>query len=233
MTFDDTRAILKIVKAEWPQSFSGMNREDAEARLHLWAEMFADDPAALVGAAVKSIIAAGNREFAPNVGVIKETMRRMERPDEMTAGEAWTVIASAIRNSAYEAREEFERLPPILRKLVGSPAQLRAWAEMDSETVHSVVASNVQRAYRTVADREREWAKMPEDVKAVVRSLSAARDPDALPEREKAEALPEPEQTPEAVPAPPEVLETIRAALGQPKSTRTRAEVIAELRGGG
>lgn len=77
MTFEETRAILKIVKAEWPQSFRGMSREDAESRLNLWAEMFADDDAGFVGAAVKSLIVEGNREFAPNVGVIKAEMKKI------------------------------------------------------------------------------------------------------------------------------------------------------------
>ena len=77
MTFEETRGILKIVKAEYPQSFRGISREDAEAKLNLWAEMFANDDVGLVGAAVKQIIVAGNREFAPNIGQIKDQMAKL------------------------------------------------------------------------------------------------------------------------------------------------------------
>lgn len=169
VTFDDVRTILTVLKTEYPQSFRGMSREDATARLNLWAEMFADDDAGLVGAAVKSIIVAGNREFAPNIGQIKEQMRKLtEKHGDKSEAEAWARIRKAIRNSGYESREEFDRLPPILQRLVGSPSQLREWAMMDSDELNTVVASNVQRAYRTMQQREIETAKLPKEVKAYI-----------------------------------------------------------------
>lgn len=168
MTFEDTRTILTILKTEYPQSFRGMSKEDGRARLNLWAELFADDDVRLVGAAVKAIIVAGNREFAPNIGQIKEQMRKLTAKDEKTEAEAWTRIHKAISNSAYEADAEFRRLPPILQKLVGSASQLHDWATMDSDELNTVVASNVQRAYRTMQQRETETAKLPSDIKAFI-----------------------------------------------------------------
>lgn len=173
MTFDETVDILRIVKAEWPQSFAKMSKTDGEARLNLWATMFADDDVRLVGAALKTIIAAGNREFAPGVGQIKEQMRKLVSKGEKTEAEAWARILKAIRNSGYDSKRQFERLPPILQKIVGSPSQLREWGMMDSETLHSVVASNVQRAYRTMQQRENEAKKIPADVKAIIADFSA------------------------------------------------------------
>ena len=168
MTFDETITILDICKAEWPQSFTGLTRQDSEARLNLWAEMFRDDSAVIVGAAVKTIIAAGNREFAPGVGAIKEQIRKMTAGrEDMTEAEAWARIRKAISNGIYGASDEFEKLPPILQRLVGSPAQLRDWAQMDTAAVQSVVASNVQRAFKTMQAREQEEAKVPADVKAL------------------------------------------------------------------
>lgn len=101
MTFEETRSILKIVKAEYPQSFRGITREDAEAKLNLWAEMFADDDVGLVGAAVKQIIVAGNREFAPNVGQIKEQMAKLI---EKHGGYAWqaAVNTGKCKDGAFE-----------------------------------------------------------------------------------------------------------------------------------
>lgn len=164
MTYDEVITILDICQMEWPQSFAKLNDEDIVGRAKLWAAMFADDDARLVGAALKTIIAAGNREFAPGVGQIKEQMRKLVSTGEKTEAEAWARILKAIRNSAYDSTRQFERLPPILQKIVGSPYQLREWGMMDSETLHSVVASNVQRAYRTMQQRENEAAKIPSDV---------------------------------------------------------------------
>lgn len=174
MTLDETREILSIIKAEWPQSFRGMSKRDGEARLNLWAAMFADDDVRLVGAAVKALIVAGDREFAPGVGQVKEQMRKLTAPDEMGEAEAWTAIHRAISNGLYGSKEEFDRLPPLCQKLVGSPSQLRDWAAMDSDELNTVVASNVQRAYRTMQQRENETAKLPADVRAFIAEYSAS-----------------------------------------------------------
>lgn len=167
MTELDAKQVLQICKINWPQSFQKLNAEEMRAMLELWTEMFKDDSATLVKAAVKTIIAAGNREFAPNVGAIKEQMRKLTAgAEEMTEAEAWAKIRKAISNGYYGAEQEFEKLPPLCKTVVGSPQQLREWSTMDSETVHSVVSSNVQRAYKTIQQRERESAKVPEDIKA-------------------------------------------------------------------
>jgi len=173
VNLQETAQILRICKAEWPQSFAKMSAQDGKERLQLWATMFADDDVRLVGAAVKTLIAAGDREFAPGVGQIKEQMRKLVANGEKTEAEAWARILKAIRNSAYDSARQFERLPPILQKIVGSPSQLREWGMMDSETLHSVVASNVQRAYRTMQQRENETKKIPSDVKAIIADFSA------------------------------------------------------------
>ena len=167
MTELDAKQVLQICKINWPQSFQKLNAEEMRAMLDLWTEMFKDDSATLVKSAVKTIIAAGDREFAPNVGAIKEQMRKLTAgAEEMTEAEAWAKIRKAISNGYYGAEQEFEKLPPLCKTVVGSPQQLREWSTMDSETVHSVVSSNVQRAYKTIQQRERESAKVPEDIKA-------------------------------------------------------------------
>lgn len=172
MTREETQTVLRIVRAEWPASFRNMSRQDAEDKLNLWAELFADDDAKLVAAALKAIIVAENREFAPQIGTIKEQMRKLTAPDEMSEAEAWARIRKAIRNADYEPVKEYKKLPEVLKKLVGSPSQLHEWAMMDSETLNSVVASNVQRAYRTVQARESERAKLPESVKTAIAEMA-------------------------------------------------------------
>jgi len=164
--------ILKVLKTEYRHSFKDMSTAEMADMLNLWAEMFADDDARLVGAAVKAIIVAGDREHAPNIGTIKEQLRKLTATDEMDEAEAWGRIRKAISNGIYGSKEEFEKLPPVLQKLVGSPSQLRDWAMIDTDELQTVVASNVQRAFRTVQAREREAAKLPADVKKTVEALT-------------------------------------------------------------
>ena len=109
--------------------------------------------------------------FPPVPGQIKAKMRLITEPDQMSEMEAWTLVSKALKNSTYGASEEFERFPPIVKRIVGNPSQLREWGLMDSETVHSVVASNFQRSYKAIAAKEREIGKLPSDVKLLVESL--------------------------------------------------------------
>ena len=88
-------------------------------------------------------------------------------PSEMTEG-----VASALRNGLYGSKEEFEKLPPDIQRIVGSSNMLREWAMMDTETVQSVVASNFQRDYLVRAKRKAEIEALPSDIKQIVGSLS-------------------------------------------------------------
>ena len=105
----------------------------------------------------------------------------------MTEYEAWNTVKKAIGNGYYGCVEEFGKLPEILRRLVGSPNQLRDWATMESEALNTVVASNFMRSYRVRAEREREYLLLPSDVKAFMAELSGKLPP-----------MPEPKQLTEA-----------------------------------
>ena len=192
MTIEETGIIMDILTTAYPRFYSGPNAPDMMKTLTLWAEMFARDDVALVAAAVKALIESDSKGFPPHIGAVKEKLRLISAGDEMTEAEAWGIVAKALRNSAYGSREEFDKFPPVIKRIVGSPSQLREWSMMDSETVHSVVASNFQRSYKAIAQREKELAKLPPDVKALVGKLADAKKIEVLPEK-KPELPPEPE----------------------------------------
>lgn len=173
MNREETLAIMSVLKAAYPAYYRDMKKGDAENIVALWASMFADDPAEIVAAAVKAHIATDTKGFPPHIGAVKNAIAKLTQPNEMTEMEAWALVKKATNNSIYGAREEFEKLPPMLQRLVGSPNQLREWAMMDSEVVASVVASNFQRSYKVRAASEREWLALPSDVKQVVGTLTS------------------------------------------------------------
>jgi hypothetical protein len=74
--------------------------------------------------------------------------------------------------SYYNAAEEFQRLPPLLQRIVGSPNQLREWAIMEAETVNSVVQSNFMRSYKAVVAQEKERAMLPESTRQMITGLA-------------------------------------------------------------
>ena len=231
MNRDETIKILAVLRASYPRFYAGMGRQELENIVSLWQDMFTE-PYQVVAAAVKSLIQSDEKGFPPVIGQVKAKIRLITQKEGMTEAEAWGLVSRAVRNSLYGSAEEYDKLPPVLQKLVGSPSQLREWAMMDSETLHSVVASNIQRSFKTVAARQAEVDKLPEDVKQVVgllgNSMSELPEPVALP---KSRYLSESESL--------EKLEEERRQYWskleekEEAKQRSREEIIAQLRGEG
>ena len=172
MDRNETLSIMAVLKAAYPNYYKDMNRRDAESIVALWAEMFSGDDVRLVAAAVKALIATDSKGFPPHIGAVKEKLRQLTAPEQMTPAEAWNLVLKAINRSGYRSQEEFDKLPPLIQRLVGSPSQLRDWGMMDSTTVQSVVASNFQRSYQARAKQDAEYQALPSDVKQMLSAVS-------------------------------------------------------------
>ena len=168
MTIEETGKILAVIKKEYPHEFKDFSIQDKRDKVAFWQDMFADDDYSVVGAAIKSYIATDTTGFAPKIGQIKALIRKLTQPDEMSEQEAVNLILKAASRSNYGAKEEFEKLPPICQRLVGSPSKLREWAMMEEATLNSVVASNLMRSYKAIAEREREYQALPSNVKTLI-----------------------------------------------------------------
>lgn len=172
MNRQETLAIMSILKAAYPSYYKGMKYEEANGVVNLWASMLSDYSYDEVAVAVKSLIATDVKGFPPHIGaVIDHIQRNRVRGSEMTEQEAWNLIDKATRNSGWRSQEEFDKLPPILQDLVGSPQQLKEWALMDANDVKTVVASNFQRSYRQKVAQQRDLAALPADVRDSLQAL--------------------------------------------------------------
>lgn len=92
----------------------------------------------------------------------------------MTELEAWGLVATALRNSAYGSVGEFAKLPPAVKRVVRNPEQLREWALMDADEVQTVIASNFQRSYRTAAKQERDLQALPSSIRQFLAANASA-----------------------------------------------------------
>ncbi len=172
MTENDTLGIMAVIKAAYPSYYKGMTKLEAEKVLGLWHELFADDDPAIVGAAVKALIACDTKGYPPHIGAVKEYIGKIKQPDTMTEQDAWGLVYKAITRSGYDSSAEYKKLPPVLQRLVGSPSQLRDWSMMDGDMVNSVVASNFMRSYRARASYEREALALPDSVKSAIGQIT-------------------------------------------------------------
>nr|DAQ40778.1 MAG TPA: replisome organizer [Caudoviricetes sp.] len=169
MRSSDMAKLLGVLLVTYPQFYRNFSDQDMENVVALWTELFADEPAELVMMAVKEYIHSDQSGFPPVIGKIAHAVDRLKHPDDLGAAEAWALVRKAAANGFYGAEEEFRKLPPEVRVIVGNPGQLRAWAQMDVDTLNSVIGSNFQRAYREQMESIKRDRMTPEDVKARAR----------------------------------------------------------------
>ena len=186
--------VLAVLKAAYPQHYRGLSDGDIRAMATLWASMF-EEPFADVMQAVKAHIVTDARGFCPTIGAVKEQLARMResrRGGALTEHEAWELVRQALKNGCYGAQQEFAKLPPVVQKILGGPAQLREWALLPDEQVGTVIASNFMRSYRARAAWESDVEKLPASVRR-----------EFLPDvaRRLQEGAQEAEQMPAGVPA--------------------------------
>jgi hypothetical protein len=168
MTREETKAILAILKAGYPNFYKDLKSTDANDIINLWSTMFTDDSPKVVTEAVKALMCT--LKFPPTIADMKEKIALITQPQRMTEMEAWRIVRSAI--SYYGASENFASLPPIIQKVVGSPNQLREWAVMEAETVDSVIQSNFMRSYKVKVAQQKEISMLPESTKQMISELS-------------------------------------------------------------
>lgn len=170
MTTQETAKIIYVIKATYPNSFQKYTTKDLENMIAAWSSVMEDYVYELVSAGLKSYLASDTKGFPPSPGQVIDFISKITTPpqDNLTIDEAWSYVVNAICNSGYNAAEEYEKLPDICKKIVVNPARLRTWAMMNSDELHTVEKSHFYRSYRTQLERQREDAKIPSSVKALI-----------------------------------------------------------------
>ena len=177
MTREDTIKILSVLRGAYPAFYRDITKQEAESTIALWESMFDEEPYELVAAAVKAFISGDGKGFPPAIGQIKERIRQITTPEEMTEQEAWSLVSKALRNSTYGSEEEFKKLPPEVQAVVHDPGQLKQWAMSPAEDVETVIASNFMRSFRAKQKVNREYMALPTEVKRLMISAGYRSDP--------------------------------------------------------
>ena len=172
MTDREAAAVMDTLAVAYPTFYAKQSNEERLNAVRLWATMFAAYEARVVLAAVQAFIATDEKGFPPAIGQIMGKIRTASAPEELTEQAAWAAVKRALRNGIYGYREEWERLPPEVRSAVHAPEVLREWATLPEEDLDTVVASNFQRTFRTVAKRRRELQAIPPAALAVLSGVA-------------------------------------------------------------
>ncbi len=123
MTRDEIITILKILKTAYPRFYNNMSKNEAEDTINLWLDMFRNERPDLVIGAVKNLI--NHFSYPPTIADVKNEIFNALDVKGITATEAWNLTRAAIHKSAYDSKEEFDKLPKEAQRIVGAPSQLK------------------------------------------------------------------------------------------------------------
>ena len=154
MTRAETTRIMAVLQAAYPAYYRSMSAGELEPVISLWSEMLADYPADVCALAVKRLIALDAKGYPPNIGQVIASVRAVLDPPEqrMTETEAWGLVKRAAANGYYHAAEEYAKLPPEIRRIIGDADTLHEWSQ--TESLDTVIAASFMRSYRALTERE-------------------------------------------------------------------------------
>lgn len=194
MTFDESKKILFTISVTYP-NFKPQADPDDVAKV--WAAMLSEYPYQIVSAALKAFIKSDSGGFAPTIGQIVQLIEKKKDDAEMNAEEAWSLVRKAIGRGGYNAEEEYDKLPALVQKAIGSPGNIHELSQTDTGTVESVEKSHFIRTYNTLVDREMQRRKIPEDAQKVLgmaapeKKYIAVNDTKQIEEKHEGTPMPE------------------------------------------
>lgn len=164
MTREETVKIIRIMSDCYP-NYKPSNLSET---VDVWNMMLEEYSYNQVSIALKAYVTSDTSGFAPSVGEIVAKIQLVSQPQELDGMAAWGLVSKALRNGAYGAVEEFNKLPPLVKQAVGMPDNLKNWATSDYQTIETVIQSNFLRTYEVVVKRETEISRMPDNIKSLI-----------------------------------------------------------------
>ena len=172
MTREEVTQMLSLLKVTYPAFYSKMKRDDLILIVDLWSDMFRDDDVNIVKYALKELIAT-HSGYPPDIAAVKNKMKELcsSATGEATDEDLWLVLKKSVSNGLYGAEQEFEKLPAVLKRYVGTPSTLTEMALIDTDTFNTVTHGQFLKQIKVIKEREEYSQNMPDDVKRLISSV--------------------------------------------------------------
>jgi hypothetical protein len=133
--------------------------------------MFGADDFNIVKNALKDLIST-HSGFPPDIPAIKNKIKEIcsAATGEATNEDLWLMLKKAVSNGIYGSRQEFEKLPPVLQRYLGSPSTLFELAQIDSDTFNTVNHGQFLKQINAIKEREAYSQALPETVRNLIAS---------------------------------------------------------------
>lgn len=166
MTREEVKKLIMVIQATYPN----WNIKNKQETLDAWDLFLADYDYNTMMMALKVYISTSDSGFAPSVSQLISMARKPKELTQADEGAIWREIRPCIRRGIYHAEEDFEKLSPMAKKVVGQPSQLREWALLESEVIDSVIQSNMKTRIKDIQRRDLEISAMPIEIQAMIQN---------------------------------------------------------------
>ena len=156
-----------------------------------WFPYLKDNSFQVVDRAVDACICT--MKFPPTIADVKAQIVESYLQDKPTAMQAFAMISDAVKRSygKDDAAREYNKLPPILRKLVNSPDTLRDWNKVSAESFQTVIMSSIRESYKELTQREAKYYAFPADLQRAEKWRIEEPELAALPEPKRQKTVSE------------------------------------------
>lgn len=141
----------------------------------IWQDYLQEFPVEVVRTALKMFARTDTKGFAPSIGQIINLIMEMTENKELTAAEAWVLVRKAISNGIYESQKEFDKLPELVKRAVGSPSTIYDWATTGDDAAMDVRFSHFKSMYESLIRDKRKMLAYPEEIRTLIANKEANR----------------------------------------------------------
>ena len=167
LTKENVIKLLAMIQSAYPN----FNPIDQELAVETWLLGLGEESDRDIGIAFKTYLKTDSTGFAPTIGRLIELSRKISTPTLISEQEAWSLVRKALENGIYNSQREFDSLPELVQKAVGSANQIHVWAS-DPDYDEGVISSNFMRSYRTICQRQEEYNRMPKEARLRIDELT-------------------------------------------------------------
>lgn len=174
MTKAEALKLIFAVKAGYPVYYRNVSQMELEAMADIWVGVLEGYTFKECYAAVLTYIRSGSREILQSPGQVVDVIEKLRAASQpegaLTPIEAWQkYVRPAISDGLYHSKENFEKMPEIVKEAINSPDYLKEMAQVTSEKVDTVERSNfINKLYPAATARRAQEARMPASVRKAI-----------------------------------------------------------------
>lgn len=176
MTRQETVQILTLLAGNY-ESFAKRTQTDeqVEIMVHTWVECLGDLDYNIVLHAVKKTIIES--EYPPTIHEVRKNAIELLNPsDKRTPIDAWNEAVKMISNGIYMTQEQFDQASPEVKRFFGTVRGVREIAQIDSDTVNSVIKGQFLKQYDIITQQQQERKLLPQEMQNMIGQLANKMD---------------------------------------------------------